>query len=70
MIREVEAKTKIKYEDYYVLRGVRIDDNDVKEVVAEQTCKTLPTEQDIVDFLVGGEKMFDFVSVEHNYKLV
>lgn len=70
MIREVEAKTVIKYEDYYVMRGVRIDDNDVKEVVAEQTYKTKPTEQDIVDFLVGGEKMFDFVSIEHNYKLV
>lgn len=70
MIREIEAKTMIKYEEYYVLRGIRIDDNDVKEVVAEQTCKTEPTEQDIVDFLVGGEKVFDFVSVAHNYRLV
>lgn len=70
MIREVEAKTTIKYEDYYVMRGVKIDDNDVKEVVAEQTCKSKPTEQEIVDFLIGGEMVFDFMSLEHNYRLV
>ena len=61
MVREVEAKTTIKYEDYYVMRGVRIEDNDVKEVVAEQTCKTKPKEQEIVDFLFGVKDYFDFI---------
>lgn len=69
MIREVEAKHTIKYEEYWVLRGIH-EEYDKKTVVAEEKYMTFPTEQYIVDFLLRGKGTFEFVSVEHNYRLV
>lgn len=69
MIREVEAKHTIKYEEYWVLRGIH-EEYGKKTVVAEEEYKTVPNEQDIVKFLLRGKGTFEFVSVEHNYRLV
>lgn len=64
MIREY--KTKIVYEEYWMVRGVT--GNKTKTVVTEEKFSVIPTEEEIITFLLLHPEV-EFVSIEHNYKL-
>lgn len=70
MLHEIEAKTKVRYQDYYVLRGIKQCDGLIKKVVIEECCDNKPTETDIAEFLMRHKKDIDFASIEHNYMLL
>lgn len=59
---------EIKLNKVWVIRGVRVKDSGIKEVIAEDYHDEKPTETDIAKFLLMNKKC-TFVSVVENYLL-
>lgn len=65
MVRSI----KVKYEDYYVIRGIKEDKNGFKHVIVEKYFDQEPSEEEIVRFLMDYKKV-EFATVEHLYKII
>lgn len=66
MLHNVTVREDKVLEEYWVIRAVKEDYNNVKKVVGEMECTNKPTLNEIAAFLKnsGG----DFVSVVQNYR--
>lgn len=69
MVAEVIQNVKVDLQQYWVLRGIEVKDNDRKVVVAEDEMLTIPSKDDIAQFLILNPKA-DFCSIEVNYRIV
>ena len=66
MLHNVTVREDKVLEEYYVIRAIKVDCNNIKKVVGEMECTNKPTLNEIAAFLKnsGG----DFVSVVQNYR--